>query len=68
VLQSRGPAHKPNFNDYHWYRQESDGSWSHKPGGGSPIGGVTDPIKDAMNRGYDQDCGDLCVPDKVNVD
>jgi len=20
--------------DYHWYRQNSDGTWSHKPGGG----------------------------------
>lgn len=22
----------PEFNDYHWYRQCSDGNWSHKPG------------------------------------
>lgn len=22
----------PNYPDYHWYRQNSDGSWSHKPG------------------------------------
>ena len=23
----------PNYPDYHWYRQNSDGTWSHKPGG-----------------------------------
>ena len=68
VLQSKGPASNPDFNDYHWYRQESDGSWSHKPGERSPIAGVTDPTQDGNNRGYDQDCGDLCVPDKMNVD
>ena len=33
---------EPGF-DYHWYRQNSDGSWSHKPG--------TTPVKDTDNDG-----------------
>lgn len=25
-------VYNPNTLDYHWYRQDSDGTWSHKPG------------------------------------
>jgi len=38
--------------DYHWYRQDSDGTWSHKPGSTFVISGVTDPAQDAIDRGY----------------
>lgn len=48
--------------DYHWYRQEPDGSWSHKRGGTEPIMGVTNPTPDANNYGYEQFGGCLCVP------
>ena len=47
--------------DYHWYRQNDDGSWSHKPGDRSPIPHVDDPVQDAKRMGYDKDCGNLCV-------
>src|SRR5579871_5831857 len=60
-------------NDFHWYRQDSNGNWSHKPGGtdatnldnsGKPI---TDP-RNADRGGYTTFCGCFCVdPKKVNV-
>ena len=31
----------PN-RDYHWYRQDADGTWSHKPGSTKVITGVVD--------------------------
>lgn len=36
---------KTNFkdNDYHWYRQDADGYWSHKPG--------TTPVRLTDNSG-----------------
>lgn len=34
------------------YRQDPDGSWSHKTGEAYPITGVIDPIADAKFRGY----------------
>ena len=46
----------PN-NDYHWYRQDSDGTWSHKPGSIKVIKGVKNPKKDAKKRGYKYDLG-----------
>jgi len=63
---------KKNWNDYHWYRQEPDGSWTHKRGAkktedkdasGKPI---KDPSKADRNYpgtpDYDKFCGYLCVP------
>ncbi|MCA9771703.1 MAG: hypothetical protein KC466_04795 [Myxococcales bacterium] len=53
--------------DYHWYRQNADGTWSHKPGqtcattkdnAGDPI---TDPAT-ADRDGYTDFCGYMCVP------
>ena len=41
----------PN-RDYHWYRQDADGTWSHKPGSTKVITGVVDPVADARERGY----------------
>lgn len=52
--------------DYHWYRRDANGTWTHKPGGtaatnldnaGHPI---TDP--EIADRGpYTQFCGYFCV-------
>lgn len=39
-------------DDYHWYRQESDGTWSHKMEHDPVSTGVADPIKDAQDTGY----------------
>ena len=38
--------------DYHWYRQDSDGTWSHKRGDYPVETGVADPILDAQKLGY----------------
>lgn len=52
--------------DYHWYRQDGSGMWSHKPGeteatnldnSGNPI---TDPLT-ADRGGYTDFCGFFCV-------
>ena len=76
VVQDK--SHPTADNDYHWYRQEADGTWSHKRGNtaaskvdasGNPI---TDPEK--ANRkypgsdDYDKACGYLCVPDNMDAD
>lgn len=57
--------------DYHWYREDSKGSWSHKPGNteisnvdasGAPI---TNPLFADRDYGnglnYSQACGVLCA-------
>jgi hypothetical protein len=59
--------------DYHWYRQDADGSWSHKPGGqpatnkDSGGNGINNPetadkgkTKDGTKQ-YDNFCGYFCV-------
>jgi hypothetical protein len=59
------------FTDYHWYRQDSDGYWSDKPGGteiqkcyeGTGIP-VTDPTKDAKESRYPIKCGCFCATGK----
>ena len=63
----------PLGNDFHWYRQDSNGNWSHKPGGtdatnkdnkGNPI---TDP-RTADRGGYTNFCGCFCVdPTAVKI-
>jgi hypothetical protein len=52
--------------DYHWYRKDRDGKWSHKPGGTSATNLdssgniITDPR--TANRGnYTVFCGCFCV-------
>lgn len=58
--------------DYHWYRQDSNGKWSHKRGttpaqnvdaSGAPI---PDPKRADSNYGgrynYSVKCGYLCAP------
>jgi hypothetical protein len=52
--------------DYHWYRKDKNGKWTHKPGGtaatnldnsGNPI---TDP-ETANRGGYTDFCGYFCI-------
>ncbi|WP_257996489.1 RHS repeat-associated core domain-containing protein [Akkermansia muciniphila] len=62
-------------NDFHWYRQDRDGKWSHKRGWG-PVQRldasgnlITNPVtanRDYSGTGgynYNQNCGTLCSPD-----
>ena len=63
----------PGFSDYHWYRRETNGMWSHKPG--RTAARNTDnsgrPISDPRNcdRGaYNNFCGFFnSVPGKVSI-
>jgi RHS repeat-associated protein len=48
---------RPDGGDFHFYRQDADGSWSSKRGN-RPIERVIDPN---IYRGY-KNCGDLCAP------
>ena len=57
-------------NDYHWWRQDSNKYWSHKPGStnisnldGSKLK-IQDPLKsnrNFSNRNYDKPCFYACV-------
>lgn len=58
-------------DDYHFYRLDSDGKWSHKPGSTPVIREdadgkeIIDPSKANHNYGhhnYDTSCGFFCVP------
>ena len=57
--------------DYHWYRQDGDGTWSDKPGNtaiqrcypGSNKP-VTNPDLDASQSGYPNKCGCFCAKGK----
>ena len=66
-------------DDFHWYRQDNDGTWSHKPGGtlavdtdasGNPI---TDPrtadrdYRSAGGPDYSQFCGCFAVCSCVTI-
>ncbi|MGH3371295.1 MAG: hypothetical protein ACRDPR_14995 [Nocardioidaceae bacterium] len=56
----------PN-RDFHWYRHDRDGTWSHKPGGteATNLDDSDHPITDPRqaNRGiYTVFCGFFCVP------
>jgi len=46
----------PN-GDYHWYREDGDGTWSHKRGGTPVISGVIDPVQDAISLNYTEIVG-----------
>ncbi len=54
-------------NDYHWYRQNSDGSWSHKPGNTPATNldyngeSIWDPIYASHDPGYTIFYGYFCV-------
>jgi hypothetical protein len=59
----------PN-TDYHWYRQDDNGNWSHKPGSSEAtnLDNSKKPITDPQtaDRGpYTTFCGCLCVPPKT---
>jgi hypothetical protein len=63
----------PGFIDYHWYRKNSEGFWSHKPGGTAARNVdnsnriITDPA--TCNRGpYTQFCGYFytCRSQRIN--
>jgi RHS repeat-associated protein len=55
-------------DDFHWWRQDPDGTWSSKPGHtpasncyiGTNIP-ITSPDTDAPRHGYNQKCGCLCA-------
>jgi hypothetical protein len=62
-------------NDYHWYRQDADGDWSHKPGGTKvtrkdasghrihrPDLADRDYTKGSGTLNYEQFCTYMCVP------
>jgi hypothetical protein len=59
-------APSPTFNDYHWYRLDRDGRWSHKPGGTEATNlddsgnTITDPRTADRGR-YTVFCGCYCV-------
>jgi hypothetical protein len=71
IVCLRGPRMQPD-PDIHFYRQDDDGTWSHKRGDdratnkgkdGNPI---TDPEKDGRAYGYTERCGSFCVcPEKL---
>ena len=56
----------PDFIDFHWYRRDRNGFWSHKPGGGQAtnVDGngnlITDP-RTADRGPYTVFCGCYCV-------
>lgn len=58
-------------NDFHFWRQDSDGMWSHKPGSSSPrrVDGDLKPIlnpdtsnRNGTKRNYNIGCGFFCIP------
>jgi hypothetical protein len=64
--------------DFHWYREDSDGTWSHKPGylavsdRDASDKQITDPETCDRNYGdinYSEYCGCLCIPGgSIDVD
>lgn len=71
-----------NDGDFHWYRQDEDGTWSHKPGGtpatnldasGRPITDPRNADRNYQPRGgarapnYTVFCGCFCVCPPVSV-
>ncbi len=56
----------PNYPDYHWYRQDKDGLWSHKPGQGTArnkdnSGNLINDPASANRGGYSIFCGYFCI-------
>jgi hypothetical protein len=64
---------KNNWNDYHWYRQEKDGTWTNKLGEAAPsnkdFSGKTIKDPEKADRGtYTSFCGYLCVPPGLDLE
>lgn len=57
------PHQGNNPSDYHWYREDDDGTWSHKLGCTPVIPRVMSPYFDSKLRGYTKDCGIFCIPE-----
>lgn len=68
----------PGIEDYHWYRSNGDGTWSHKPGD-TPVTNretwvengklqygdiITDPRSDAIKAGYGVFVGEYYIRPK----
>lgn len=53
--------------DYHWYRQEADGTWSHKIGDGLATTGVVNPIRNAMDLKYTTIVGYYYITEACDV-
>ena len=54
----------PEFRDYHFYRMDGDGTWSHKFGGDKVRTGVENPQIDAYKRGYKEFLGYFYITEK----
>jgi hypothetical protein len=64
--------------DFHWYRDDGDGTWSHKPGytavsdvdaGGDEITDPETADRDYGDINYSEYCGCLCIPGgSIDVD
>ncbi len=54
----------PEFRDYHFYRMDEDGTWSHKFGGDKVRTGVENPQIDAYKRGYKEFLGYFYITEK----
>src|SRR3989338_8258957 len=66
------------YNDYHFYRQEKDGTWSHKPGSQNAVNyddsgniiydpSIADRNDERNGVNYTRVCQYLCVPPNTNV-
>lgn len=60
----------PSFVDFHWYRRDRDGRWSHKPGGTPATnvdnsGNLIDDPRTADRGPYTIFCGCYCVKKSV---
>jgi len=83
VVDPKGDPASAIPMDYHWYRQDDNGNWSHKPGGNTVRNtdtsgnAITDPrnadrrVKNRNGRllpGYTDFCSCFCVdPTKVAI-
>lgn len=54
--------------DYHFYRQDLDGTWSHKFGFSEVFTGVSDPVQDAKALGYMTIVGYYYITEDCNIE
>jgi hypothetical protein len=70
-------SNEPTNNDFHFYREDRDQLWSHKPGSNKPTRLDSDgniiinpelSNRNFTNRNYSKICGYFCVPtDPKNI-